>query len=112
VNWDNDTKRFIIDRLKWLGIFMGIGIILVFLLPFPFDFISVFGLFFVMTYLRTRSMMKRYGGSGRIKDLFGSFSSSTSGYKNRPLKYYCMNCGREHSEIACPDCGSKMKRVG
>jgi len=23
-----------------------------------------------------------------------------------------MNCGYEHREIACPKCGSKMKRVG
>jgi DNA-directed RNA polymerase subunit RPC12/RpoP len=29
-----------------------------------------------------------------------------------PLKYYCMICGKEHREIACPYCGSKMKRVG
>jgi rRNA maturation endonuclease Nob1 len=54
--------------------------------------------------------MKRYGGMGRIKDMFGSLSSDSNQY--RPLKYYCMNCGKEHREIACPNCGSKMKRVG
>jgi hypothetical protein len=40
VKWDDDTRRFIIHRLKWLLIFTGGGIILVLLLPFPFDFIS------------------------------------------------------------------------
>ncbi|HKG87762.1 MAG TPA: hypothetical protein VKA95_05500 [Nitrososphaeraceae archaeon] len=25
---------------------------------------------------------------------------------------YCMNCGKEHNEITCPNCGSKAKRVG
>jgi Zn finger protein HypA/HybF involved in hydrogenase expression len=29
-----------------------------------------------------------------------------------PLKYYCMSCGQQHSQRACPKCGSKMKRVG
>jgi rubrerythrin len=55
--------------------------------------------------------MKRYGGMGRIKDMFGSLSSPMSG-NNQGLKYYCMSCGKEHREIACPNCGSKMKRVG
>jgi hypothetical protein len=112
VKWDDDTRRFIIHRLKWLLIFMGGGIILVFLLSFPFDFISIALLFVLMTYLRGRSEMKRFGGTGGIRDLFGSFSSSISGDQSRQLKYYCMNCGKEHREIVCPNCGSKMKRVG
>ena len=112
MKWDNDTKRFLIHRLKWLLVFMGAGIILSLLLPFPFDFISIAGLFVLMIYLRNRSEMKRFGGTGGIKNLFGSFSSSVSGNQSRQLKYYCMNCGKEHNEIACPNCGSKMKKVG
>jgi hypothetical protein len=96
----------------WLLIFMGSGIILVFLLPFPFDLISIAGLFVLMTYLRGMREMKRFGGTRGIRDLFGSLSSSMSGNQNRPLKYYCMNCGKEHNEITCPNCGSKAKRVG
>jgi hypothetical protein len=111
VNIDNNTKRFIIDRLKWFGIYLGIGLILVFLLPSPYDLISVFGLFILVNLLRMRNMMKRYGGMAGIKDLFSSLSSSMSD-NQRPLKYYCMSCGKEHKEIACPNCGSKMKRVG
>jgi len=91
---------------------MGSGIILVFLLPFPFDLISIAGLFVLMTYLRGMREMKRFGGTRGIRDLFGSLSSSMSGNQNRPLKYYCMNCGKEHNEITCPNCGSKAKRVG
>jgi len=55
--------------------------------------------------------MKRFGGTGRISDLFGSFSSAFNDQYG-PLKYYCMGCGKEHKKIACPNCGSKMKRVG
>lgn len=28
------------------------------------------------------------------------------------LKYFCMSCGTQHDQLACPKCGSKMKRVG
>jgi DNA-directed RNA polymerase subunit RPC12/RpoP len=32
--------------------------------------------------------------------------------KQKLLRYYCMNCGDDHREIACPHCGSKAKMVG
>ena len=70
MNIDDDTKRFVIHRLKWSALFMGAGIILVFLLSFPFDFISVLGLLLLVNFLRVRSVMKRYGGMDRIKEMF------------------------------------------
>ncbi len=109
---DDNTKRFIIHRLKWLIIFMGLGSVLVFLLPFPFDFVSIAGLFVLMTYLRSKSEMKRFGGTGTLRDLFGLFSSSMSYNQSMTVKYYCMSFGKEHNKIACPECGSKMKRAG
>jgi hypothetical protein len=113
MNGDDDTKRFIINRLKWLGIYMTIGFILLILLPFPYDFISVLGLLILANFLRVRSVIKRHGGTGGIKDMFRSLSSSMPGNNQyRPLKYYCIGCGKEHKEIACPNCGSKMKRIG
>jgi hypothetical protein len=113
MNIDDDTKRFIIRRLKWAIIYVGIGIALVLVLPFPYDLASVLGLYILINFLRGRSIMKRYGGIRGIKDMFGSLSSSTYGNDpSRPLKYYCMSCGKEHREIACPNCGSKMKRIG
>ena len=109
----NDDRRFLIDRLKWVGLYMGIGLILVFVLPSPYDLISVFGLFILINFLRVRGFMKRYGGISRLRDVLGSLFSSTSGNdQRRPLKYYCMNWGKEHREIVCPNCGSKAKRVG
>ena len=107
---DDDTKRFNIHRLKWSVIYVGIGIVLVLVLPFPYDLASILGLFVLINFLRGRSIMKRYG----VKDMFGSYSSSSMSRndQSRPLKYYCMNCGKEHMEIACPNCGSKMKKIG
>jgi hypothetical protein len=112
MNIDDDTKRFIIYRLKWFGLYLGVGLVLVFLLPFPYDFVSVLGLFILISFFRTRSMMNRYGRTGGLRDPFGFLSSSMSGNDHWSLRYYCMDCGKEHREIACPNCGSKMKRAG
>jgi hypothetical protein len=112
VNLDENTKRFIFDRLKWLGIYTGIGFLLLFLLPSPYDLISIFSLFILITYFRMRTISKNYRGKGRsIKDMFSSLQPLMGSNNNQGLKYYCMNCGKEHNEIACPSCGSKMKRV-
>jgi hypothetical protein len=113
MNFDDNTKRFIIHRLKWLGIYMGISLILLYLLPFPYDFISVLGLLVLVNYLRARrSIIKRYGGMDRIKGMFGSVSPSTAELsQHRLLRYYCMSCRKEHNDVTCPNCGSKMKRV-
>jgi hypothetical protein len=113
MNIDDDTKGSIFRRLKWSIIYVGIGIVLVFTLPFPYDFFSVLGLFILINLLRGRSFLKRFGRTGGLRDLFNSLSSSMpASNQSTPLKYYCMSCGKEHNEIACPDCGSKMKRVG
>jgi rubrerythrin len=47
------------------------------------------------------------GGGG----IFGSMSPSSI-FGDSSLKYYCMSCGIQHKQAACPKCGSKMKRVG
>jgi hypothetical protein len=114
MNIDNDTKRFLIRRIKWIGLYLGISLILVLVLPIPYDLISIFGLYVLINLLRVRGIIfKGYGGGGGVKDLFRSTFPSTSGNdRGGPLKYYCMNCGKEHREIACPNCGSKMKRIG
>jgi hypothetical protein len=109
MNIDDDTKRFIFRRLKWSIVYVGIGLVLVLVLPFPYDLASVLGLFVLINFLRGRSIMKRYGGIGGLRDLLGTMSDNS---QSRPLKYYCMSCGKEHNEIACPNSGSKMKRVG
>ena len=95
MNIDDNTKRFIINRLKWLGFYKGVSFILLLLLPSPYDFISVLGLLILVNYLRTRSITKRYGGMGRVKDMLDSISSPMSS-NNQGLKYYCIGCGKEH----------------
>jgi hypothetical protein len=110
MNLDNDTRRFLIDRLKWLGLYFGIGFLLIFILPYPYDLVSIIALFILINLWRSRNVMKKYGGINGVKDMLGTLSSNND--RHVPLKYYCMGCGKEHRETACPNCGSKMKRVG
>jgi len=47
------------------------------------------------------------GSLNGISIMGGMFSTTTS-YGSSALKYYCMSCGTQHKQIACPKCGSKM----
>ena len=110
---NNNNNQFAIEQLKWLGIYMSVGIIISLLMPFPVSLIVAFGAFIIINFFRRARLAKRYQNIGGVKNIFGSLSSPST-YSNgySPLKYYCMGCGNEHREIACPRCGSKMKRIG
>ena len=109
----NNNKHLLLYTLKWMSLYVAIGFIAAVLLPFPASLIEAIGVFMLVNFLRTRLMLKKMGIS--MRGLFGSLRSSDvspSMYGYGPIKYYCMNCGNEHKEIACPKCGSKIKRVG
>jgi Na+/H+ antiporter NhaD/arsenite permease-like protein len=108
----NNDKQFLMYQLKWMGIYVGIGFAISLVLPFPISLVGALGAFLLLNFIRTRRMLKKSGID--MKGLFRSLSSASSSsvYGYNPLKYYCMSCGKEHKEIACPNCGSKMKRVG
>jgi hypothetical protein len=109
----NGNRHLLLYTLKWMSLYIAIGFIAALLLPFPASLVAAIGGFMLVNFLRTRLMLKKMGIG--MKGLFDSLRSSDaspsmSGYS--PIKYYCMSCGNEHKEIACPKCGSKMKRVG
>jgi hypothetical protein len=107
----NNDKQFLIYQLKWMGIYIAMGAAIALILPFPVSLFVALGAFFLLNFIRTRRILKRAGVD--IKGLFRSLSSaSIGGGQYTPIKYFCMSCGKEHKEIACPNCGSKMKRVG
>ena len=107
----NNDKRFLIYQLKWMSVYIAMGAALALVLPFPVSLFVALGAFVLLNFIRTRRMLKRTGVD--MKGLFRSFSSaSMNGGQYTPIKYYCMSCGKEHREIACPNCGSKMKRIG
>jgi hypothetical protein len=103
---DDTSKQFIIDELKWLGIYISIGFILSFFLVFPASLVAALGVYILIyLYIRKRMDTRKYGSIDRMKNLIDLLSSSST------IKYYCVNCGKEHREVACPNCGSKMKRI-
>lgn len=105
----NDNKRqFLVSQLKWTGIYILAGGAIALILSFPASLFVALGAFGLLNIVRTRIMLKRTGPDE--KGLFKSLSGNSEQYT--PVRYYCMNCGKEHREISCPVCGSKMRRVG
>lgn len=105
----NNGSFYSTGMFMWMGIYMGIGLLISFVLPFPVSLLALFIVIIGVDYMRARYVMKRMGIS-TMKQMFNSFSGPPMGYQ--PLKYYCMSCGAEHRETSCPRCGSKMTRVG
>jgi hypothetical protein len=102
-------KKIILFAIMWIGISLGICLAISILLPFPLSLVTIIGLFILLNLYMRKTMKRRMGGGGG--EMFGSmFPPSIS--VDGSLKYYCMSCGREHKQIECPKCGSKMKRVG
>ena len=102
------NTQFLINQLVWIGISFGISIMLV---PFPISLVVIVGTFLLLYFYLRRRMMARMGSLNGTSIMGGMFSPTTS-YGSSALKYYCMSCGTQHKQIACPKCGSKMRRIG
>jgi hypothetical protein len=105
------------NYLIWLFIYMGIGFAVSFILPFPISLGVSLLVFFLLNTVKTDIALRRQGVGG-IKGLykylssFGNNSRLGGSFGYTPTKFYCMTCGYEHREAACPKCGSKAVRVG
>jgi len=99
-----NDQEYLSQHLLWIGISIGIVFAILSYLPFPFSIpIAIASFLFIIIYLRKKVVE-------RINSRAGMFGRSND--TNQSLNYYCMACGTVHNEIACPKCGSKMKRVG
>jgi len=108
-NYNNSTQ-FFLNVMIWLGVSLGISLTISLLLPFPISLVTIIGVFILLNlYMRRRMMQRMRMRGGRV---FSSMSSSSPMTEDNSLKYYCMSCGTQHKEISCPNCGSKMKKVG
>ncbi|HZD35881.1 MAG TPA: hypothetical protein VE130_11815 [Nitrososphaeraceae archaeon] len=120
---DFDRKQLALNQLKWTVIYLAVAFIIMFFLPFPADLALALITFLALGWYRRYLLLRKVGMKDptnpvtgfdfkKIKELYKSNFSDSIGYGQSKVKYYCMNCGSEHREIACPKCGSKMKRVG
>jgi hypothetical protein len=104
----NSNGQFLFSQLLWLGISLGISMAILMLLPFPISLVAILGVIILLNFYFGRRMIRGMG-MGKRGTAFGSVSSMS---ENSLVKYYCMSCGVQHRQPACPRCGSKMKRVG
>jgi hypothetical protein len=119
-NNDNSNKQIKTNYWVWFIAYMGIGLAISFVVPFPLSFGIALLAFLLLNAARTHIVLKRQGMPGGLKDLYKSMTSSSLGgsWNNSggmgysKIKFNCMNCGYEHRENACPKCGSKAVRVG
>jgi hypothetical protein len=120
-----DNRKLVLDQLKWLAVYMGSAFVISILFPFPIDWFVAIPIFILISMYRRKLFLMKLGIKDKdkpininltvIKNFFKSIPpntlSSTTNSSGQ-VKYYCMSCNNEHKEIACPKCGSKMKRVG
>jgi hypothetical protein len=108
------------NYLIWMFVYIGIGLAISFIIPFPLS-LGVLFLALILLNIYRKDLALKKQGRGGIKDLYKSMSSSfanqssgfgAGGFGYNPIKFYCMNCGYEHRNDACPKCGSKAVKVG
>jgi|SRR6476661_3450392 len=123
-NIGNKNRQILTNYWVWFIAYMIIGLAVSFVVPFPISLVMVLLVYFGVNSVRMHIVLKKQGMPGGIKDLYKSMRSSLGNSSNNnmfgdgggmgysPIKYYCMNCGYEHKENACPKCGSKAVRAG
>ncbi|MGH9923973.1 MAG: hypothetical protein ACRD5B_01215 [Nitrososphaeraceae archaeon] len=100
----SNSRDFLSQQLMWIGISLVISLAISFIVPFPYSLPIIIGVFILLSFYVRQRAMKRMGMSGT--SMFGGYREGST------LSYYCMSCGTKHNQVACPKCGSKMKRVG
>ncbi|HXX95781.1 MAG TPA: zinc ribbon domain-containing protein [Candidatus Bathyarchaeia archaeon] len=111
IGLSSGNTQFLINQLVWIGISFGISITISMLVPFPISLVVIVGTFLLLNFYLRRRMMERMG-SLNATSIMGGMFSPTAAYGSSALKYYCMSCGTQHKQVACPECGSKTRRIG
>ncbi|HYV52009.1 MAG TPA: hypothetical protein VE971_01835 [Candidatus Eisenbacteria bacterium] len=104
------NTQFFINQLVWIGISFGISITISMFVPFPISLVVIVGTFLLLNIYLRRRMMARMG-SLNATSIMGGMFSPTAAYGSSTLKCYCISCGTQHKQVACPECGSKMRRI-
>jgi uncharacterized paraquat-inducible protein A len=91
----NTNEQYPSGPLLWIGISLGVIFAILFYAPFPLSIPLAIAAFILLNFYFRKKVIKR------MNPMFGNSSRI----------YSCINCGTRHSEIACPRCGSKMKKA-
>jgi hypothetical protein len=128
--YDN-LSNFNKSSIAWFAIYIGIALAVLFTIPFPLSLLFYLGIYLFLQSYRMESIQKRlFSHTDLNKEdnnktkkkgpnkFFNSISNILfndnlySQFGPQPLKFICMNCGKEHNERACPVCGSTAVRLG
>ena len=115
---DFDRKQLVLYQLKWTAIYLAVAFIIMLFLPFPADLALALIAFLVLGWYRRYLFLRKLGMKNptstvtgfefkKIKELYKSNISDSIDDGQSKVKYYCMKCGNEHREIACPKCWFK-----
>jgi hypothetical protein len=91
----NTNEQYLSGPLLWIGISLGFIFAILFYTPFPLSIPLAIIAFILLNFHFRKKVIRR----------MNSMSDNPSS------SYSCINCGTRHNEIACPKCGSKMKRA-
>ena len=105
------NRQFLTNQLIVMAISFGISIAISMIIPFPISLAVIIGVFILLNFYMRNRMMRKMGMGTGGGGIFNSMSSSVAA-SNSSLKYYCMSCGTQHNQAECPNCGSRMKKVG
>src|ERR671910_92008 len=116
---NHNNNQILSNYLFWLCTYLVLVIAIVFIIPFPFSFYLSMIVLLLVNIVRRKAALRKSNKSilRAVYDWFSSFGDTdkfnrTIRFWYNPIKFYCMNCGKEHGKIACPRCGSKAVRVG
>ncbi|HEX2407086.1 MAG TPA: hypothetical protein VHJ38_07735 [Nitrososphaeraceae archaeon] len=103
-------KDINLHRIKWLCIFISIGSVTAFTLPYPISVLLGIGGILILNGIKNRLKLP-------ITDKVIRSNSITSFLFYNPTQchqsiiYVCNNCNIVHMKSECPRCKSKTKRI-
>jgi uncharacterized paraquat-inducible protein A len=99
------NEPYLSGRLLWIGVSLGVMFAFLYYFPFPLSILAAIAAFVLLNFYLRKKIINR------MNMIFDNPSSSNSSSSSFSLSYSCINCRTRHNEIACPRCGSKMKRA-
>ena len=99
-------------HVKWLCIFMGIGFITAFTLPYPISILLGFGVVVIINVIKNRLKLADNDKGKLIRlNLITSLLFFNPTQFHQSIIYLCVNCNNVHTNRLCPKCKSIMKKV-
>jgi hypothetical protein len=99
-------------HVKWLCIFMGIGFITAFTLPYPISILLGFGVVVIINVIKNRLKLSDNDKAKLIRpNLITTLLLFNPTQFHQSLIYVCANCNNVHTNRLCPKCKSIMKKA-